>query len=336
MFLIICLPVFLIVGGLAFILFIVTGGAASSSDSTDIQKGGLLCQPKGEFQKDLFLTNFNSAGEFTGMGNTFIEVSRNAGIDPVLFSAITFHETGYGRSTLVTEYNNPGGLYNSKTDDFYHFDTLKAGLTATAENLYNLYIAQGLTTISKIGAKYAPIGAPNDPTNINRFWIPNVTSIAKDLGGLTYACSPKSAGNWSFPILGNPVMTDDYGPRIHPIYGKNGFHSGLDLDCEMGDPVLSVKDGVVLNVNSGHWSYGKNVIVLHGNSKGLGMVSSRYAHLSSVSVSIGEKLKTGDVLGACGSTGSSTGTHLHFMIIINGNHTDPYPYLYPEKFEVTS
>lgn len=328
-----CLPVLLIVGGLVLIFFLLTGGAASSSDSLESQKSGLICQPKGEFQKDMFLSNFKNIGDFTGMGDTFIEVASNAGIDPVLFSAITFHETGYGRSTLVTENNNPGGLYNSKTDHFYDFDTLKAGLIATAENLYELYISQGLRTIPDIGAKYAPIGAPNDPTNLNSYWIPNVTSIAMDLGGLNYACSPKSAGEWGFPILGEPVVTDDYGPRTHPIYGKLGFHDGLDLDCEMGDPILASKKGVVLNVNSGPWSIGKNVIVTHGHTEGLGLLSTRYGHLSKTTVKVGEKVNKGDKLGQCGSTGSSTGTHLHFMLIVNSNHINPYPYLFPEKFE---
>ncbi|MRB61831.1 conjugal transfer protein, partial [Bacillus thuringiensis] len=72
--------------------------------------------------------------------------------------------------------------------------TLHEGLDVMAKNLYKLYISQGFTTIPQLGAKYAPVGASNDPQGMNKDWVPGTTQIANSLGGLTMNCEAGNQG----------------------------------------------------------------------------------------------------------------------------------------------
>jgi murein DD-endopeptidase MepM/ murein hydrolase activator NlpD len=122
----------------------------------------------------------------------------------------------------------------------------------------------------------------------------------------------------------NPVVTSPFGWRIHPIYGTKKFHKGIDLDLKTGDPVYAIGDGVVTvavgDQKHSKVSYGNYVKINHGNG-----VESLYAHLDSVVVKQGEQVKRGQLIGYGGNSGGSTGSHLHFELIINGKNVDPYP-----------
>jgi len=112
-----------------------------------------------------------------------------------------------------------------------------------------------------------------------------------------------------------------YGPRIHPITGANGFHTGVDFAAANKSDILASKSGTV--VFSGQQSgYGNIVILDHG-----GGIQTFYAHCSSISVSNGETVSRGQTIAKVGSTGNSTGPHLHFEVRVNGKHTDPMNYL---------
>lgn len=123
---------------------------------------------------------------------------------------------------------------------------------------------------------------------------------------------------WPAPTTTN--ITSPYSPnRVHPLTGIVESHDGMDIaiDGIDNDPAVAVMDGVVTfaGVVSG---YGKMVQVIHDND-----LITRYAHLNSLKVSNGEELSGGDVIGLIGSTGDSTGPHLHFETILNGEHTNP-------------
>ncbi len=110
--------------------------------------------------------------------------------------------------------------------------------------------------------------------------------------------------------------------RISSYYGYRGDnHSGIDIDGETGDPVWAAKAGTVTFAGY-KGTYGNQVIIDHGDG-----VQTRYAHMDSVTVSAGDEVAIGQQVGVEGSTGNSTGSHLHFEVIINGNHTDPLPYI---------
>ncbi|MBD7913008.1 MULTISPECIES: peptidoglycan DD-metalloendopeptidase family protein [Clostridium] len=119
----------------------------------------------------------------------------------------------------------------------------------------------------------------------------------------------------------NGAVTSPYGPRVHPIFGTNGFHTGVDFGAPNNSSIYASKSGriVFAGVQSG---YGNTVIIDHG-----GGVQTLYAHCSSILVSYGQNVARGQVVAKVGSTGNSTGPHLHFEVRINGKHTNPMQYL---------
>ena len=120
---------------------------------------------------------------------------------------------------------------------------------------------------------------------------------------------------------GYGVVTDPYGPRINPVTGEAGFHTGVDLGDPYGANISASKSGEV--VYSGWISgYGNAVIIDHGNG-----VQTLYGHISTLLVSVGQKVSRGDTIALVGSTGMSTGPHIHWEIRINGQHTNPMGYL---------
>lgn len=125
------------------------------------------------------------------------------------------------------------------------------------------------------------------------------------------------------PVMG--VLTSPFGWRKHPIFGSRSFHTGVDLAAAYRTPVKASNSGTV--VYSGWYGgYGKVVIVNHGQYKGKG-TSTLYAHLSATAVSVGGNVKKGQVIGYEGTTGYSTGPHLHFEVRLNGKPTNPLNYI---------
>ena len=286
---------------------------ANKNILNDDSEAFVTCQKDEEINMEQFTEMFDGAGLFDGKSDVFIDVSKDNKLDPILFAAIAIHETGWGNSTLVKKYNNPGGLYNSKTNDFYHFDTLKAGLDMMASNLYDNYYAEGLFMIKEIGQKYAPIGVANDPTNLNAHWIPTITKFANQMGGLTMHCKvSQSEKGFVIPVKKPYTVTSEYGSRIDPLDGSAAFHQGMDFDCAKPDSIFAARKGKVVfaQYTAG---YGNMVIIKHSNQ-----VYSGYGHMSKLIVSSGDKVNTKQQIGVCGTTGDSTGTHLHFEIQLGG------------------
>lgn len=108
---------------------------------------------------------------------------------------------------------------------------------------------------------------------------------------------------------------------ITQYYGNNG-HNGMDIGVPYGTPIVAAASGEVLNA-SYHWSWGNNVLLYHN-----GTYSTRYAHMSSMAVSVGQYVSQGQVIGYVGNTGNSFGDHLHFEVYLDGYRVDPYPYLF--------
>jgi murein DD-endopeptidase MepM/ murein hydrolase activator NlpD len=134
----------------------------------------------------------------------------------------------------------------------------------------------------------------------------------------------KASGKLANPVSSAPPNSE-FGWRIHPIYGDERFHTGIDLLAAEGTPVEAADGGTVTfaridgSMTSG---YGQMVIIDHGNGR-----ETRYAHLSTMDVKEGQQIAQGDVLGKVGSTGGSTGAHLHFEVRENGEPVDPRQYI---------
>ena len=121
--------------------------------------------------------------------------------------------------------------------------------------------------------------------------------------------------------LSGATLTSDYGMRTHPVLGGRRAHKGIDLAAPTGTPVYATGDGIV---GKAEWfsSYGLFVQVEHGNA-----LETRFAHMSKLAVAEGQRVKKGDIIGYVGSTGRSTGPHLHYEVRISGEAVNPIPYM---------
>ena len=125
--------------------------------------------------------------------------------------------------------------------------------------------------------------------------------------------------------FGNPfdtswlgMVTSGYGYRVHPITGEKDLHRGVDLAAAEGTPIKAIQDGRVVSAGESG-SYGLCVVIEDENG-----YQSRYAHCSGLSVTTGQEVKRGDVIATVGSTGQSTGPHLHLEVMLNGEYLNPY------------
>jgi murein DD-endopeptidase MepM/ murein hydrolase activator NlpD len=127
-------------------------------------------------------------------------------------------------------------------------------------------------------------------------------------------------------------IASGFGMRIHPIYKITKMHTGLDFTADVGTEIYATGDGVIEAVDSKLAGYGRHVIIRHGYG-----FQTLYAHMSRVNVKPGEKVKRGQIIGYVGNTGASTGPHLHYEVIRNGEKVDPAFYFYsditPEQYE---
>jgi murein DD-endopeptidase MepM/ murein hydrolase activator NlpD len=134
-------------------------------------------------------------------------------------------------------------------------------------------------------------------------------------------------GRFVWPERG-AVITQGFGPSslwLEPaMFGYSHFHTGIDLAAPYGAPIFAAADGVVAVAGSGTTGYGNYVIIVHGSG-----FATLYGHLAAGVVKAGDAVRQGQVIGAEGSTGASTGPHVHFEVRLNGTPVDPTPYLPP-------
>ncbi len=127
-----------------------------------------------------------------------------------------------------------------------------------------------------------------------------------------------------FVVTNRPVpgrISSPFGPRTHPIFGSTSSHPGIDMQARSGDPISAAADGVVISARW-HNGYGNAVIIDHGDG-----FSTLYAHQSKILVTAGDQVVGGETIGLIGSTGWSTGPHLHFEVRVNGIVVNPAPFL---------
>jgi murein DD-endopeptidase MepM/ murein hydrolase activator NlpD len=168
-----------------------------------------------------------------------------------------------------------------------------------------------------MGGPFVPVKLASDASPFDRqLYRINMTRAQADKLIRTLALVP-----YRKPVIGEVEFTSGFGIRSDPFLGRPAMHTGLDFRAQMGDPVRATANGKV--VNSG-WSggYGRMVEIDHGNG-----LSTRYGHLSQIDVKVGDIIKIGQVIGEVGSTGRSTGPHLHYETRIDGEAVDPQKFL---------
>ena len=137
---------------------------------------------------------------------------------------------------------------------------------------------------------------------------------------ISVSSAPRNGQSYTWPVPGHYSISSPFGYRMHPILGYSKFHSGVDIPAPSGTPIVAAKSGTVImsKLMSG---YGNVVMVDHGDTVTV------YAHCSALNVNVGDSVNAGDVVAFVGSTGLSTGAHLHFEVRVNGSPVNPLGYV---------
>jgi murein DD-endopeptidase MepM/ murein hydrolase activator NlpD len=167
----------------------------------------------------------------------------------------------------------------------------------------------------------AGVGGPYESVDPSRAADPNFKALFmswKQLDSL-------EQGTIAIPSL-EPVkgtrFTSGYGVRSDPFKGRAAMHAGIDLAGPIGTPIYATADGTIRRAEWNSGGYGNLVEIEHGRG-----IQTRYGHLSKFMVSAGQKVKRGDVIALMGSTGRSTGSHLHYEVRIDGKAVNPIPFM---------
>lgn len=148
----------------------------------------------------------------------------------------------------------------------------------------------------------------------------NIQQLIAEFERQEAAKNIQSTGTYIWPLPGYTPGTRTYGYRTHPIYGDMRFHSGQDIGAPSGTSIIAADSGVV-SYCGWNGGYGNCVMINHGGGR-----VTLYAHMSAYNCSYGQTVNQGDTIGYVGSTGVSTGPHLHFEVRINGATVDPMQY----------
>ena len=176
---------------------------------------------------------------------------------------------------------------------------------------------EAATPRAGVGGPYVPVKlAPDAGAFERQLYRINITRAQAERLNRTLALVP-----YRKPVIGEVEFTSGFGVRSDPFLGRPAMHTGLDFRAATGDPVRATANGKVI---SSGWAggYGRMVEIDHGNG-----LSTRYGHLSEIGVKVGDQIKIGQVIGAVGSTGRSTGPHLHYETRIDGEAVDPQRFL---------
>ena len=118
------------------------------------------------------------------------------------------------------------------------------------------------------------------------------------------------------------AFTSGYGLRSDPFRGRAAMHAGIDLAGPVGTPIYATADGVITTAGYNNGGYGNLIKIDHGRG-----IETRYGHLSAINVRDGQRVKRGDLIGKMGSTGRSTGSHLHYEVRVDGKAVNPIPFM---------
>jgi murein DD-endopeptidase MepM/ murein hydrolase activator NlpD len=207
------------------------------------------------------------------------------------------------------------------------YETLQKKVAQTNEQMASLQVLADEVT-SAYGIRKQIVGSPDLVAEaplvpslhdtLQEYDFLKTTNVARH-GGNIFSRNDVNTLPAIWPINGR--LMDGFGRRMDPFSGEGAMHTGVDISAPRGTPVHATADGIVIHAtwNTG---YGRCVIIDHGNN-----YQTWYAHLSRIDVIEGQEIRQGEVLGAVGSTGRSTGAHLHYEVRIGSSPVNPYRFL---------
>ena len=195
--------------------------------------------------------------------------------------------------------------------------TLQAANTSQDVSLVAIAPRHTQTALDERSLSSAGIGGPRVDSGSTL----GISAIATTSGAdsLGISAGPDN-GRWLWPTP-SKLITSGFGYRSDPFNGGSAFHSGIDFGDPCGTPVGATRPGKVTFAGPAG-GYGNRVVVDHGEG-----LTSSYSHLQQITVQVGDEVTQSNAVGLVGTTGRSTGCHLHFEIMVNGGFTDPLPYL---------
>lgn len=238
-------------------------------------------------------------GAFSTKADKIIAEAKKAGVSPVIFAAIMIHESAWGKSTAIITHNNPSGQMTSA--GLIHYKTLDEGIEATGRTLHNLIIERKLQTVEALGSVYCPVGALNDPTGLNKNWVPAIKQFMTQLGGegsMSVLWSEGSASGRAGKML-------QFGNELYQkgvIYSQGGQRGTMPYhDCSSFVTMAMKAAGVNIGIGSTETLYSVEGTLLQPISR--------------------SEVKVGDIF-VWGTKGASGGNYGHTGIFLdNGGKT---------------
>jgi len=223
-------------------------------------------------------------------------------------------------------------LVDSIEDTLSELEVKKANIQKKKSNIEQLIAAQNeakLQLESQQKEKATLVAAAENDKETAEKAYAEMEALSKELtsriktlqAALGYG---QGTGVLGWPLPGRTYISSYFGPRTHPLTKKKSTHTGIDIPAPTGTAIKASDSGKVLLAE---WlgAYGNAIIIDHG-----GNISTMYGHLSAIGVSVGQDVNKGDTIGKVGSTGWSTGAHLHFEVRINGTPKNPLKYVSPD------
>jgi len=237
------------------------------------------------------------------------------------------------RPTRIVSESNPGGIEGMLNRISLALDRIETQQTATLTRLEERYdgkarrmrsvladlgINPAKTRPSGVGGPFVPVKLPAANASAFERRLFHVNVARSEVGKYAHTLATVPVRK---PVTGEIDMSSPFGVRLDPFLGRPAMHTGVDLRGEIGEPVHATADGKV-TIAGWEGGYGRMVQIDHGNG-----LATRYGHLSEIDVKVGQKVHVGQVIGEIGSTGRSTGPHLHYETRINGEPVDPQKFL---------
>jgi murein DD-endopeptidase MepM/ murein hydrolase activator NlpD len=216
-------------------------------------------------------------------------------------------------------------------DSFDEVESMQMALVERAQAATRQRYRQTVASLRSIGINPARVGqggmgGPYEPVAANENSDPRFRALFTTWRALDQLEQGVAGIPSAQPVRDLANFTSGYGIRSDPFRGRAAMHAGIDLSGAYGTPIYATADGVIARSEWNSGGYGNLVEINHGQG-----IQTRYGHLSQRIAQPGQRVRRGELIGLMGSTGRSTGNHLHYEVRIDGQAVNPVPFMQPSQ-----